>query len=190
MKAPGCDDRIGNTQWSARERWDAQIAEAAYRFAVVASDAVCRIVQFHRLSCRREPIFRTNRACRRRVWRARSETLLALTRLLHAIAFVHTARFTRHASLTAIIGGSRLQVVLPVVTLSGRSSSAIGVTHGQKARHFLAAEVGRNHRGIGALMDAVAAVTICHMQRFVGALQRLRRVHAGLGEDARFRSNE
>ena len=44
--------------------------------------------------------------------------------------------------------------------------------------------MGGGHRGVAALVGAAS------LQLIVGNLQRLSRVHAGLGEDARFRSNE
>ena len=78
-------------------------------------------------------------------------------------------------------------VVAPMVTLSCRPSRAICVAHRNGTQHSLTAELGVNHSSIAA-RGAVPRLKLS-LWRLDIDLRCLRRVHAGLGEDARFRSH-
>ena len=81
-------------------------------------------------------------------------------------------------------------MAIPVVTLSGRSSSAIGVTHSIFARHSLTAEMGRGHRGIAAGVLLVVLQLLLLLQRLQKILRHRCRRRAGLDEDARVQHDD
>ena len=86
-----------------------------------------------------------------------------------------------------MVGAIRCRTVAPMVTLACRPSCVICVAHCKGTRHSLKAELGGGHGGIIA-RGALPRLKLS-LWRLSIDVRCLRRVHAGLGEDARFHSD-
>ena len=100
----------------------------------------------------------------------------------------HRRHDSQRVVVACMVGAICCRAVAPVVTLACRPSRAICVAHRDGTRHSLKAELGADHGSIVA-RGAVPRLKLS-LWRLDIDLQRLCRVHAGLGEDARFRSSE
>ena len=100
----------------------------------------------------------------------------------------HRRHDSQRVVVACMVGAICCRAVAPVVTLACRPSRAICVAHRDGTRHSLKAELGADHCSIVA-RGAVPRLKLS-LWRLDIDLQRLCRVHAGLGEDARFRSSE